>query len=62
MHPKRVYQWVIEKYSDGMYSVTGYTCDGTSRDKDGATAIWSYVEAPLEHIRKQETEKLIERK
>jgi hypothetical protein len=54
MDSKRIYQWVIEKDSDGFYSVSGFVCNGSSKDRDGAVAVWSYIEGVLEHIRKQE--------
>jgi len=58
---KRIYQWKIEKDSNGFYTVTGFICNGSTIDQDGQPATWSYIEGVLEHIRMRELDWMIER-
>ncbi len=50
------YKWVIIK-KDGKYTLTGHALvNGKWDGPDGQPLVWSYLDAPLEHIRKQETD------
>lgn len=61
------FQWVIARFSDGSYRLTQYECNThqptgrTEMHKVGGSPTWSYIDAPLEEIRKQETDRLKEK-
>ena len=52
-----VYRWNITKRNNGEYFLTGYTLVNDQWSQDGATLRWAYIDAALEHIRKQESGK-----
>ena len=55
--PKQDYKWtLVYDAAEKMYILSGYIKIGGEWTKDGASVRWSYIEAPLEHIMKQESE------
>ncbi len=48
------YKWNILRHVDGVYVLTGYEFIRGEWSQDGASVRWTYLEAVLEHIRKQE--------